>query len=178
MRYQQITSDERCNLATLRKQHYSKAAIARIMGRHPSTITRELRRNCCPYDGGYRHLRAQDISDLRRRRSRRKSLLSDQDWLLIEESIKADFSPEQVSGTFRLDRLLRVSHETIYKHIWHDKRRGGTLPTLATKTKVPKALRTLRKTRQSGRKTTHFSATGRGRTPSRVRALGDGYRWE
>ena len=127
MRYQQITSDERCNLATLRKQHYSKAAIARIMGRHPSTITRELRRNCCPYDGGYRHLRAQDISDLRRRRSRRKSLLSDQDWLLIEESIKADFSPEQVSGTFRLDRLLRVSHETIYKHIWHDKRRGGTL---------------------------------------------------
>ena len=127
MRYQQITSEERCTLATLRKQHRSNSAIARIMGRHPSTITRELKRNCCPYDRGYRHLRAQEISDVRRRRSRRKSLLSDQNWLLIEEFIKADFSPEQISGTLRLDGLLRVSHETIYKHIWHDKRGGGTL---------------------------------------------------
>lgn len=127
MRYQQITSDERCTLATLRKQHRSNAEIARIMDRHPATITRELKRNCCPYDGGYRHLRAQEISDLRRRRSRRKSHLSEEDWQFIKELIEADFSPEQISGTLRLDELLRVSHETIYKHIWCDKRCGGTL---------------------------------------------------
>ena len=129
MRYQQITSEERCTLATLRKQQprLSIAAIARIMGRHPTTISRELIRNCCPYDKGYRHVRAQDISDLRRKRSRRKSHLSDQHWQLIEELIKADYSPEQISGTLRRDGVLRVSHETIYKHVWRDKRRGGTL---------------------------------------------------
>ena len=129
MRYQQITSEERCTLTTLRKQQprLSIAAIARIMGRHPTTISRELIRNCCPYDKGYRHVRAQDISDLRRKRSRRKSHLSDQHWQLIEELIKADYSPEQISGTLRRDGVLRVSHETIYKHVWRDKRRGGTL---------------------------------------------------
>ena len=127
MRYQQITSEDRCTLATLRKQHWSNAAIARVMGRHPSTIARELKRNCCPYDEGYRHLRAQQISDLRRKRSRRKSHLSDEDWQLIEQLIEADLSPEQISGMLRRHGVLRVSHETIYKHIWHDKRCGGTL---------------------------------------------------
>src|SRR2546423_9860701 len=129
MRYQQITSEERCTLAMLRKQQprLSIAAIALRMARHPSTIARELKRNCCPYDGGYRHLRAQEISNVRRRRSRRKSHLSAEDWQLIEELIKADFSPEQIGGTLRRDGVLRVSHETIYKHIWRDKRRGGTL---------------------------------------------------
>lgn len=129
MRYQQITSEERCTLATLRKQQprLSIAAIARIMGRHPSTISRELIRNRCPYDNGYRHLRAQDISDLRRKRSRRKSHLGEQHWRLIEELIKADFSPEQISGTLRRDGVLEVSHETIYKYIWRDKRGGGAL---------------------------------------------------
>ena len=129
MRYQQITSQERCTLATLRKQqrHLSIAAIARIMFRHPSTIARELKRNCCPYDSGFRHIRAQEISDIRRKRSRRKSHFTDQDWQLIEGLLEADFSPEQISGTLRRDGVLRVSHETIYKHIWRDKRRGGTL---------------------------------------------------
>jgi IS30 family transposase len=129
MRYQQITSEERCTLATLRKQQprLSLAAIARIMGRHPTTIARELKRNCCPYDNGYRHLRAHEISDLRRKRSRRNSHLSDQHWRLVEELIQADFSPEQISGFLRRHGVLHVSHETIYKHIWRDKQHGGTL---------------------------------------------------
>ena len=111
MRYQQITSQERCTLATLRKQqrHLSIAAIARIMFRHPSTIARELKRNCCPYDSGFRHIRAQEISDIRRKRSRRKSHFTDQEWQLIERRLKADFSPEQISGTLRRDEVLRRS---------------------------------------------------------------------
>src|SRR5437762_14244560 len=70
MRYHQITPAERYTLATLRKQvpRPSCAEIAELMGRHRSTIWRELHRNCSRHDGGYRTGRAQeqakpDVSD-------------------------------------------------------------------------------------------------------------------
>ena len=44
-RYRQLTSEERHTLSTLRKQGYRHAAIARALGRHRSTISREVRRN-------------------------------------------------------------------------------------------------------------------------------------
>ncbi len=34
-----------------------------------------------------------------------------------------------MAGRFRVAHLLRISHETIYRHIWVDKRAGGTLHT-------------------------------------------------
>jgi len=40
-RYRQLTSEERHTLSTLRKQGYQQAAIARALGRHRSTISRE-----------------------------------------------------------------------------------------------------------------------------------------
>ena len=46
---------------------------------------------------------------------------------LINHYIRKDFSPEQVSGHLARKHELRISHETIYKHIWSDKRSGGSL---------------------------------------------------
>ena len=43
--YNQITADERYALGLMRKQGYSQAEMARALHRHPSTISRELRRN-------------------------------------------------------------------------------------------------------------------------------------
>jgi IS30 family transposase len=127
MRYHQITSEERHTLARLRKQHRSVAEIATIMGRHRSTIYRELKRNCCRYDGGYRYERAKEQASARRKRAPRNRRLTAEDWEVIEQLLREDLSPEQVSGLLRRDRTLEVSHETIYQHIWWDKRRGGTL---------------------------------------------------
>ncbi len=129
MRYQQITPEERYTLATLRKQapKLSNAKIARLLARHPSTISRELRRNSTPYDGHYRWTRAQEQANGRRSRSRRNSRFTDEQWQLVEQLVRADFSPEQISGRLRCDQVLRISHETIYQRIWADKRRGGTL---------------------------------------------------
>jgi IS30 family transposase len=127
MTYQQITSAERHTLAILRKQHRSRAEIAEAMQRHRSTIYRELKRNCCSYDEGYRHERADDQARLRRSRSRRNHRLTIKDWQLIEQLIRQDLSPEQISGFLQRHRMLVVSHETIYKHIWQDKKHGGTL---------------------------------------------------
>lgn len=36
-------------------------------------------------------------------------------------------SPEQISGRLRCEGTLRISHETIYRHIWKDKASGGEL---------------------------------------------------
>jgi len=129
MRYHQITREERYTLATLRKQEpkLSNVAIAHLMGRHPSTISRELRRNSTPYDLAYRPSRAQEQANGRRSRSRRNSRFTLEQWQLVEQLIRADLSPEQISGRLRRDHVLRISHETIYQRIWNDKRRGGNL---------------------------------------------------
>ena len=129
MRYHQITPDERYTLATLRRQvpALSGAAIARIMGRDRSTISRELQRNSSRSDGAYRHTKAQERTNGRRSRSRRNSHFLPKDWRLIEGLLREYLSPEQISGKLRRDGLLHVSHETVYKHIWRDKRRGGQL---------------------------------------------------
>jgi hypothetical protein len=44
-KYHQLTSEERYAIATLKRQGCSMAEMARVLGRHPSTIGRELRRN-------------------------------------------------------------------------------------------------------------------------------------
>lgn len=129
MRYHQITLAERYTLATLRKQlpRLSTIEIAQLMGRHRSTIYREIQRNSTAPDGAYRYARAQEAANGRRARCRRKSHFTADDWQMIEELLRADLSPEQVSGVLARHRVLHISHETIYRYIWRDKRRGGTL---------------------------------------------------
>lgn len=129
MAYHQITPAERYTLATLRKQvpMPSCAEIAELMGRHRSTISRELRRNCSRSDGGYRAGRAQEQAQARRKRSRRNSHFGASEWALVETLLREKFSPEQISGWLRTLELLDISHETIYSHVWRDKKRGGKL---------------------------------------------------
>lgn len=129
MRYHQITPEERYTLAMLRKQtpRLSGAAMAALLGRHRSTIMREFRRNSARYDGAYRPSVAQERTNGRRSRSRRNTRFSPGDWKLIERLLARLLSPEQISGRLREEGLLEISHETIYKHIWNDKRRDGHL---------------------------------------------------
>lgn len=129
MRYHQITPDERYTLATLRKQvpALSCANMARLMGRDRSTISREVKRNSARYDGAYRPSIAQERTNGRRSRSRRNSHFSATEWTMIEGQLRAHLSPEQISGRLRREGVLEISHETIYKHVWRDKRQGGVL---------------------------------------------------
>lgn len=127
MRYIQITPGERYTLGLLRKQGFSNAEIGRFTGRHRSTIGREFERNYSHYDGAYRHSIAQEKTNGRRRRSRRNSRFSASEWKLVTTLLAEKFSPEQISGWLRLFGVLEISHETIYGHLWRDKRRGGKL---------------------------------------------------
>ena len=127
MTYHQLTSGERYMLSALRKQGLSQADIARQLGRSPSTISRELRRNACPTSGFYRPLRADARSRHRRSISRRNAQFNDAHFAVVHRYLKERWSPEQIAGHLRLHRIMLISHETIYQHIWADKAAGGNL---------------------------------------------------
>ena len=127
--YPQITAAERYTLGTLRRLGYTTAAIARILGRHRSTVWREVHRNATHHDGTYRPQLAHWYATSRRSRSRRNQRFSALDWVQVHARLRAQWSPEQVAGRMRLGHELRISHETIYRHIWADKRAGGSLHT-------------------------------------------------
>lgn len=129
MHYHQLTPEERYTLARLRRQvpAPSKAEIARIMGRHRSTIGRELARNSARYDGAYRHTKAQERTNGRRSRSRRNTHFSNADWRLVMRLLSERLSPEQISGRLAVEGRLSISRESIYRFIRRDKREGGEL---------------------------------------------------
>jgi len=129
MSYRQLAPEERYMLAALRRQGLNQSEIARALGRHRSTVCREVRRNSTRADGHYRAFTAQERTNGRRSRSRRNQRFTPEDFALIDKLLRRQWSPEQVSGHLARSGLLAVSHETIYRHVWRDKKRGGLLYT-------------------------------------------------
>jgi len=132
MTYQQLTYEERIILITLKQQGLSIRDIAEKMNRHFSTLYRELERNrCSGIDNAYRAFKANRRAVARRRRSRRNSHYTENDFSLVRKLLKKRFSPEQIIGHIRRLKLTRnnMSHETIYQYIWQDKKNGGSLWT-------------------------------------------------
>ena len=120
MKYRQLTRDERYQIAALRKQKMCAADIARLLGRHSSTIGRELARNndaLCEYAGG----RAHDRAEARRNATaaKRRKIQGNLQ-LVVEQKLKLSWSPEQIAGRLRLELGVELSHETIYQHILRD----------------------------------------------------------
>src|SRR2546427_2767009 len=127
MTYHQITFEERYTLGLVRQDGLAPAAIARVLGRHRSTIGREVRRNGTPRDGCYRPQLAEWYARGRRSRSRRNRRFSAAEWVRVGTLVREDWSPEQIAGRLRRHRELAISHETIYRYLWADKHAGGTL---------------------------------------------------
>jgi IS30 family transposase len=127
MMYRQITFAERYTLGLLRRDGASPAAIARVLGRHRSSISREVRRNQAHSDGTYRPQLADWYARRRRCHSRRNTQFTRAAWTRVEALLREDWSPEQIAGRLQRLRILQISHETIYRYIWADKRAGGEL---------------------------------------------------
>ena len=115
MRYHQLTSEERYTLSALRSEGLNQSQIARRLGRHRSTVCRELQRNSARWDGAYRPSKAIERTSGRRSRSRRNQRFTPRDFQRVERLIRKQWSPEQVSGHLRKEELLCISHETIYR---------------------------------------------------------------
>ena len=129
MKYKQLEADERFLISAMRLRGESHAEIARLLGRHRSTVGREVERNRAPYDGVYRSARAQEKAHARLKRTRRKTQYTAEDLRWVDTLLKEKWSPEQIAGYLKSRGELKISHETIYRHIWRDKKKGGTLHT-------------------------------------------------
>ena len=127
MKYHRLSTEERYEIAAMRRQHVGMTKMAEHLGRHRSTMYREVKRNRSGHDGHYRPTHAVEKASGRKRRSRRNWLYGPTEFGPIETLIRRGFSPEQVVGRSKLEGQAVMSHETIYRWIWTDKRCGGTL---------------------------------------------------
>ncbi len=122
--YKQITTNERSIIAHMKRQGLCQAEMARSLGRHRSSMSRELRRNSNKA-GVYRAQNAQEHTNARRSNSRKGCQFDTIDIGLVLYYLKRKWSPEQISQSLKRWRLLSISHETIYTHIWQNKKAGG-----------------------------------------------------
>ena len=125
MNYQQLSQEERYTIQAHMKSHYSLAEIARSLNRSTSTISRELERNRRP-TGYYTPGVAHEYAVARRKRPRRKSQFTADQWALVLSLLAHKLSPEQISNTLKRFKLFNISHETIYQYLLHDKKHGGS----------------------------------------------------
>lgn len=135
-RYSHLSCEERGTIMAMKLRHESGRAIAQALGRSPSTIARELRRNgyaapdeCPPRGrpriaGGYDATRAGTRARRLRRRPRTPRKLSCDGllWPQVCTLLAAGYSPAQAARTLRdthpHQREWHVSHETIYTAIY------------------------------------------------------------
>jgi IS30 family transposase len=118
-----LDREERHELARLRDAGCSIREIGRRMGRSPSTISRELRRNLDPRTKHYFPERAHRLAWERQRRAKRSKIASDPDLKkAVQELLDKRLSPDQVSGRLRVlypdNQQMRISHESIYRSIY------------------------------------------------------------
>lgn len=125
--YTQLTDEERAVIGKMLCHRLSLRAIAKILGRSASTISREIRRNEYPNRGCYLSFHAGAMTRGRRRRARLGTTYTPLQWHRVEELLRMDCSPEQISGYLELNREFRISYETIYRYLLTDKKRGGEL---------------------------------------------------
>lgn len=121
--YEQLDASERHAIALGLQQHLSLRAIARALGRSPSTISREIARN--RGGGGYVSRLAQQRCTRRRIHSRARPKLHSEGPLLpvVQDWLRHKYwSPQQIAAALRQhypdDPRMHASHESIYTCIY------------------------------------------------------------
>ncbi len=117
-----LSEEERIGIADLRRSGLSIRKIADKLGRAPSTVSRELRRNS-RRDGQYRPFEAHRWAIQRRARRHQRRVdknpaLCD----LIAELLAQRWSPQQIARHLRReyseDRSMWLCHESIYQAVY------------------------------------------------------------
>ena len=144
-----LTLAQREEIALGRARGDSIRAIAAIIGRSPSTVSRELRRNADGL-GRYRATSAHALAYHRASRPKPAKLLTNLGLRgMVEADLAKKYSPEQIAGRLKVDfpdqPEMQVSTETIYQSLYVQSR--GAL-----KRDLTRYLRTGRAVRRPSRK--------------------------
>lgn len=127
MSYRQLTQEQRYQIWVCLRIGMKKSEIAREIGVHKSTITRELKRNG---SGRWKYNPSRAVRMARERyEKKKKHRIASQTWARVNSMLQLEWSPEQISMRLRVEGLPQVSHETIYRYIYRNKQEGGTLYT-------------------------------------------------
>jgi len=121
-KYNQLTLEQRYKIEALKSAATTQTQIAKIIGVHKSTISREFRRNI-PRSGinadKYIATRADEKTRQRHQGKRKQILLNDdlkhqaKQWMIDKR-----YSPELIAAQWVKDQIKGVSYETLYKFIW------------------------------------------------------------
>ena len=121
--YRQLSLDERIEIYRLHADGKSSRRIGEAIGRHHTTVSRELERNSVrtkAWPGGYAPRRAHELAARRRRWDCRFKLERQPDLRkIVENSLAMGSSPEQIAGRLTRENGPTISHESIYRYIYH-----------------------------------------------------------
>jgi len=155
-----LSVGERLEIADLRRQGLAVREIARRLGRSPSTVSRELRRNAHPGSGDYRPWAAQRRSALRRARPKIGKIAANPELRdAVADGLRRRWSPEQICRRLRQefpDRPeMHVTHEVVYRALYVQGR-GELRRELARCLRTGRAVR--RPQRRADQRTSRFQA--------------------
>jgi transposase, IS30 family len=120
--YEHLSLEERCSIAQRHAAGQSNQEIAAALGRSASTIYRELKRNSGS-KVGYKPSYAHEQAKARRWQGSRLARQPDLRAYVLDR-LAMGWSPAQVAGRLALeDNGMRISHESIYRFIYAQKRR-------------------------------------------------------
>jgi IS30 family transposase len=126
-KYFQLNPEQRYQIAALLKAGHSKAFIAKQLDVHKSTIGRELKRTSNSKQR-YNPALAQQFVNDRQKDKKHFSFFSIEMKTFIQNQLRSQqWSPEQISGYCKANRISMVSHELIYQYVYSDLREGGQL---------------------------------------------------
>lgn len=125
VKYIQLTPEERYQISAFIQAGKRRSEIAMELGRHVSTIGRELRRN--HGRRGYRPKQAHELAEQRRQQAGKHKKMTIEMKTVITARLQLQWSPEQIAGWLKWECHTPLSHETIYQYVYKDRQQGGTL---------------------------------------------------
>lgn len=117
--YKHLSTEERYQIYSLMQAKHSLTEIALLLGRHRSTISREINRG--RGQRGYRAEQACHKAQERSLGSRNAKRIAPWVWPEVAFCLSIEWSPEQIASK------LPVSHKSVYLHIYANKAQGGKL---------------------------------------------------
>jgi len=154
MSYKHLTLRERYLIHAYRRVRTQKE-MAKMIGVHPSTVSRELKKGLDTSGRVYFPIGSDNRAKrLQEEKSKQANLkLTDSVIKLIKKYLKKEYSPEQISATLSIKHGVTISHVTIYGFIHKDRLHNGTLHT---------------KLRHKGKRRAKYGKGRKNRIPNRV----------